>query len=200
MTTYYKSLTYNIVWRATEICRRMELTTTDKDERLALRIAELSFTFMTIEAALNHLGLRLRPDIFGDDVRERNCFNGREEIGGQKYYGIMGKLKFIYDCCEITYDESSPDILFVRQLKNFRDLISHGKTEEKNIPYPSKKGETPDMVTPELWQIVSSNLVDECHTRVKGLIERLFSHAKKINPDVESLAFGGSFYQRTTIE
>jgi hypothetical protein len=56
------------------------------------------------------------------------------------------------------------------------------------------------MVTPEFWQIVSSNLVDECYTTVKGLIERLFCHAKKINPDVESLVFGTSFYQRTTIE
>lgn len=75
MTTHYISRTYIDLWTAVELHVRLESKTQDKDERLAARISSLVFAFFTLEAYLNHLGAKARPDLWeGKNNRGRSSY------------------------------------------------------------------------------------------------------------------------------
>jgi len=200
MTTHHISRTYIDLWTAVELHVRLESKTQDKKERLTARISSLVFAFFTLEAYLNHLGAKARPDLW-EGKKEREYFSGRKTINGQKYFGPIGKLQFLLSQCGMNYDESSQDIQTIRRLKQFRDLLAHGKTEEDSLPISCPSGKTPELIVPEVWQYVQSDLTESAYKHVRDIIERLHQSALKAFPNaaLEPAAFVSSFFQSTDV-
>jgi hypothetical protein len=200
MTTQYISRTYIDLWTSVEILVGLESEMQDKNRRIAARLSALVFAFLTLEAYLNHLGAKIRPDLW-EGKNERRYFNGWKDIDGKKYYGPIGKLQFLYSQCGLVYDERSEEIQIIRKLKQFRDLLAHGKTEEKAIPVSCPPGQEPKFIVPEVWQYVHSNLRESTYTTVRRVIEGLHEAALLSFPDsnLEPAAFVSSFFQMTDI-
>ena len=201
MSTQYISRTYEDLWTSVELHVRLETETEDKDQKLAARLSALVFSFFTLEAYLNHLGTKAKPDLW-EGRRERDYFGGRKEINGRKYFGPMGKLEFLYSECGLVYEKSSDDVQTIRRLKEFRDLLAHGNTEEDVLPITCPRGQEPDLIVPQVWQYVHSDLRELSYSCVKKVIERLHDAAASSFPEagLEPVAFGCAFYQVTDVE
>ena len=198
MTTRYISRTYIDLWTSVEIHVRLESETKDKDARLAARLSALVFAFFSLEAYLNHLGIKMRPDLW-EGEKEREYFSGRNKIDGHRYYGPIGKLQFLYLKCGLIYDETSDEMQTIRKLKQFRDILAHGKTEEAALPVSCAPDEMPYLIVPEVWQYVQSDLREAAYAHVRIVVERLHKAALAAFPDIglEPAAFVSSFFQVT---
>jgi hypothetical protein len=198
MTTHFVSRTYIDLWTSVKILIRMEAEAQDKDQKFATRLSALIFAFFTFEAYLNHLGIMVRPDLW-EGKKERGYFNGRKKIDGQEYYGIIGKLHFLYSQCGLVYDKTSAEMQTIRKLKEFRDLLAHGKTEKDILPISCAPSQTPELIVPEVWQYVQSDLLEAAYVHVKSVVEQLHTAAVVAFPDVdiEAAAFVNSFFQIT---
>jgi len=198
MTTHYISRTYIDLWTCVQLHVRLESQTQDKDHRLAARLSALVFAFLTLEAYLNHLGIKTRADLW-EGKNEREYFSGRKDINGQRYFGPIGKLQFLCSECGLVYDETSEEMQTIRKLKEFRDLLAHGKTEEDVLPISCPSGQTPELIVPEVWHYVQSDLRQSACLHVKKVIERLHEAALVKFPyaSLERAAFVSSFFQST---
>jgi len=179
---------------------RLARNSRDKDDQLAAHISALVFLFFSLESYLNHLGERIRPDLW-EGKKEREYFSGRQEIDGARYFGPVGKLQFLLVQCGLPYEESSDEITTILRLKQFRNLLAHGKTEEGTLHISSPSGAWPELVVPDVWKYVQSDLLELAYPHVKNLIERLHTAAQKTFPeaDLESAAFLSSFWQTTDV-
>ncbi|MFH1673289.1 MAG: hypothetical protein ABIF87_07685 [Pseudomonadota bacterium] len=200
MPTHYVSRTYIDLWTAVELHAQRESDTPDKDQRLAARLSALVLTFFTLEAYLNHLGMMVRPDLW-EGNNERKYFSGRKEIDGQRFYGPIGKLQFLYAQCGLIYDKASDEMQTIQKLKEFRDLLAHGRTEEDSLPISSSPGQRPERIVPQIWQYIQSNLREDAYTHVRKVVEQLHAAAITTFPSVniESAAFVSSFFQITDV-
>ena len=179
---------------------RLERETSDKDRRLAARLSGLIFAFFSLEAYLNHLGRKTSPDIW-EGEKEREYFSGRKKIDGHRYSGPTGKLQFLYSKCGLFYDENSEEMRTIRKLKQFRDILVHGKTEEAVLPVSCRPDEIPELIVPEVWQYVQGGLREDAYLHGRNVIERLHKAALAAFPDVglETAPFMSSFFQATDV-
>jgi hypothetical protein len=196
MTTHYVSRTYIDLWTLVELHVHRQSATQDKDERIAARFSAIVFAFFALEAYLNHLGMKIKPDLW-EGKKEREYFSGRKKIEGQKYYGPIGKLQFLYSQCGLYYDRTSEEMETIQRLKEFRDLLAHGRTEESILPISCSSGQPPELIVPEVWQYVNSGLLETAHTHVRRIVERLHTAAVVAFPNakIEPAAFVTSFLQ-----
>ena len=198
MPTYFLSRTYRDIWRAVEIQKRMEELTENKDERLALRLSSMLLLFMSFEAYLNHLGETIVPDIW---KKERKNFNGRTEIDGETYPGPLGKYTYLQRRCGILDDSVASEIKIVEELKKFRDLLAHGKTEEGQTSYSCKQGDFPKIYTPKVWEMINSDLLSRSFLAIKSLFCTTHCAMLTAFPDsgLESSPFVSSFIQASDV-
>lgn len=198
MATRYLSRTFRDIWITVEIFKRMETSTTDKDERRALRFSSMLLLFFSFEAYLNHLGEKIAPEIWKN---ERKNFNGKSEINGEKYPGPIGKFTYLQLLCGISDDSVITEIEIVKELKKFRDLLAHGKTEEVEIPYSCKHGAALEIYTPIVWELINSNLLERSFLAIKCLLCTTHSAALAAFPDsgLEPSPFVSSFFQITDV-
>ncbi len=198
MATKYISLTYRDLWTTVETHRRMESKTTDKDERFALRFSTMLLLFFMFEAYLNHLGEKIAPDIWAD---ERNNFNGRNKITGKRYLGPIGKCEYLQLRGSLPEDLVMADIAVIKELKQFRDLLAHGRTEEETTSYTCQQGDPLEIHTPKVWELVNSDLLERSLSAVKAQIIVMHDAALTASPSsgLEPSPFVSSFIQITTV-
>ena len=176
----------------------MGTATKDKDERLALRFSTMLLLFFSFEAYLNHLGERIAPDIWVD---ERNNFNGRNEIAGRRYLGSIGKCEYLQSRCGVPEATVTNEMGAMMELKQFRDLLAHGKTEEGTTSYSCPQDESLELHTPEVWQLVNSDLMERAFAANKSLMTTIHSAALVAYPEsgLEPSPFLSSFIQITDV-
>ena len=198
MPTHYLSRTYRDIWRAVEIQKRMEVATAINDERRTLRLSSMLLLFMSFEAYLNHLGEIIAPEIWKN---ERINFNGRTEIGGEKYPGPIGKYTYLQRSCGISDDSVVTEIGIVKELKKFRDLLAHGKTEGGQISYSCRNSDIPEIYTPKVWELINSDLLERSFLAIKCLLCATHCAALAAFPDseLEPSPFVSSFIQITDV-
>lgn len=198
-TSKYISRTYRDLWMAVKIQKRMGAATAINDERLALRLSTMLLLFLSFEAYLNHLGEKIAPEIWEN---ERGNFNGKKEIDGEKYPGPIGKFTYLQLSCGIPDDSVVTEIVIVKELKKFRDLLAHGKTEESEITYSCKQGESLEIYTPKVWELINSDLLERSFLAIKCLLCTTHSAALVVFPNsgLEPSPFVSSFIQITDVE
>lgn len=199
MTTHFVYITYIILWIAATTQRDLIGKVEDKDQKLALRYSSLILSFFALEAYLNHLGQRIRPQIWQN---ERAYFSGRKAINGRKYRGVLGKLEYLAQECSCPFDGSERPMSTIKILKEFRDLVAHGKTEDKTIDESCRIGERPPIRKGRITKHVEAEFVDRALQDVENLIQGLHQGALKAFPEseLEECAFGMHFWQLTQIE
>jgi hypothetical protein len=79
------------------------------------------FAYHTVEAYLNYVGERIAAEIW---QRERNYF--RKE----PYRGAEGKLRCVMNLAQLPWRPEERPLKTILDLKYFRDLIAHGKSEK----------------------------------------------------------------------
>jgi hypothetical protein len=146
-----------------------------KDEALALRLAALNMCFFSLEAFLNHLIQALNPKVWS---QERQYFSGRKKIDGKKYYGPIGKLKYVHVLCNLTYDNTVDSIQTVTAIKEYRDTIAHGRTYHY-------KAEKPLSQTANLFTIATHEILLLAFQHFDILRCDLFDEVKKCYPDID---------------
>lgn len=198
MTTQYVSRTYRDLWTAVELHRDMVTASKDKDNRLALRFSTMLLLFFTFEAYLNHLGEMVSAEVWND---ERNYFNGRKEILGKRYFGPIGKLEYLQSICNLSEDGLENDFTAIKELKGFRDLLAHGKTEQGELPISCTVNSLPEPYTPTVWQHINSDLMERSFDAVKSIMTLLHNAAIAAFPDsdLEPSPFVSSFIQVTDV-
>ena len=90
----------------------------------------------------------------------------------------------------------------IRELKKFRDLMAHGKTEEESIPYTCPPTESPELVTPIVWQYINSDLMERAFAAIKSLMTTIHAAALAASPSsgLEPSPFVSSFIQITDVK
>lgn len=197
MGTHYSSRTYRVIWTAVEIHKRMGGVATDKDERLALRFSTMLLLFLALESYLNHVGERIASEVWAD---ERNYFNGRNLLGGQRYLGSIGKYEYLQTQCRIPEGSVSTEKATLKELKDFRNMLAHGKTEEGVTSYSCKIGDPLEPHLPEIWALINSDLLERSLPAVKFLMCHLHAAALVVFPDssLEPSPFTGPPFSQIT--
>jgi len=176
----------------------METAEKDKNKRLALRFSTMLLSFFSFEAYLNHLGERITPEVWSD---ERNNFNGRNEIAGRRYLGPIGKCQYLQSRCGIPEETVSAEMGVIKELKQFRDLLAHGRTEEGTTSYTCPQTDSLEIHTPEVWQLVNSDIMERAFAAIKSVMTTMHAAAVGAFPDsgLEPSPFVSSFIQITDV-
>lgn len=187
MSNISAEFTYVTLWTAfrhlTRMYHQAYPDTQRKDEALALRLAALNMGFFSFEAFLNHLIQAIRPEVWKD---ERGCFSGRRPVDGTKYYGPIGKLKFVHLLCGRTYDENADDVKTAVKIKGLRDVMAHGRSyydEPDDIPASEMPNVPPS--TSKLFDIATHDLLIAALQHLDGLRCSLFDETKQRFQDVD---------------
>jgi hypothetical protein len=173
--------TYVTLWTAFQHLHRMYDVAHQhpkcKDDALALRLGALNMGFFAMEAFLNHIIQALAPDVWKS---ERDCFAGRQPIDGMKYYGPIGKLKYVHLLCDQIYDENATAVQAAVKIKKLRDMMAHGRSyydEPEDIYLNELSNVHPP--TPQLFEIGTHDLLVAAVQHFSGLRCRLFDAAKQ---------------------
>lgn len=181
MSNISTQFTYVTLWTAFQHLHRMyDVAHQDpqcKDKAHALRLGALNMGFFALEAILNHIIQALAPDVWHN---ERKCFAGRQPIDGVKYYGPIGKLKYVNFLCDQTYDENATDVQTALKVKELRDMMAHGRSYYDD-PEDIHLDEFPSVPPPasQLFEIGTHELLDATVQHFSSLRCRLFDAAKQ---------------------
>ena len=154
-----------------------------KDDALALRLAALNMAFYSLEAFLNHLIQAIKPEVW---TNERMYFSGRKQIDGNKYYGPIGKLKFVHVLCGRKYDENSDSIKTVIEIKRLRDMMAHGRSYyDKPDDIKINDIHIASGPTSELFSIATHELLLAVFRHFDSLRCSLFDETKQCFEDID---------------
>ena len=143
-----EAITHRVLWRITQ--EQVELAQGKEAGWIYPSVVAQVFAYHTVEAYLNYVGERLEPDIWRN---ERNYFRN------EPYRGALGKMHKIVDLVGLPWTEEARDerpLKTIMDLKYFRDLISHGKTEKFDEVILHEAGEEPLRPSSELVKLSES--------------------------------------------
>lgn len=106
--------THEYLWRSAS--RLLEHAETQAEGRFYYLLPSLLMSYMAFEAFINFCGFVVLPELWKD---EKKNFKGN---------GIEGKLKrIITELPNVTWQKFESPFQRIRDLENFRDIVSHGK-------------------------------------------------------------------------
>jgi len=144
-------------------------------------MSEMLFAYLSYEAYLNFVGLRIAPEEWSD---ERNFF------ASGSYQGIRGKLKLIEEKLGFRVDRTAHPYNTVANLEQFRDLISHGKPDNYQVTSAAVKRSPDFPFSGKLNQWVTPQKAAEAKSSVFELCRIIHEHVKQINRLKNDRTFG----------
>jgi len=160
--------THMYLWNGCkELVKMGDEVSKQKEHRsLYYHMAGNLMAYLTYEAYLNFVGLRLLPKVWK---------NEREFFGRGKYRGIEGKLQLILEKCGIpTIDKGRRPYQTIAKLGNLRDFLVHGKPWIYGKIVEYGEDEKPDMFPDKfIYQECSPESAHHAAADVKKFIEYL---------------------------
>lgn len=137
------------------------------------------FAFHALEAYLNYIGEHLAPEVWA---------NEREFFQKQPYRGFDGRIRKIFELCEIAEsDRGTRPYSTVWLLKDLRDFIAHGKTEKISQVVEHGAHEEAPWAKTQLSEYVTKERAYEARDDIAAIAQQIHDAAR---PRVNDIWFG----------
>ena len=154
------SNTYEYLWSACE--KNMEDARKTDGSPWYYYFSAMTMAYFCYEAFLNHLLHYIAPDIFA---------NEKEYFSKAPYQGTEGKLKKVCELTGIDFpNKGDTQYQQIRLLKELRDFVAHGKTEQYSSIIEAKSGHEATEVQSKLYELVSKKNAERAIPLLKEFI------------------------------
>lgn len=154
------SNTYEYLWSACE--KSLQDAKNTSGSPWYYYFTAMTMAYFCYEAFLNHLLLHIAPEVW---EKEKELFSK------QPYKGTEGKLKKVCEVAGLPFpDKGSNQYQQIKLLKQLRDFVAHGKTEQYREIVQAKSGHEVANVQSRLHGFVTKKNVERAIPALKEFI------------------------------
>lgn len=178
--------THEYLWRSAS--RLLEHAEKNDDGSFYFLLPSLLISYMALEAFINFCGFVILPDLWKD---EKKNFKGK---------GMEGKLeKIVAELPSFSWRKGEPPYQKIRNLEEFRDIVSHGKVEATQY-IAERKDDGSHFQFQHSWDTyLSVNAVKSARGDIKSFCQSLLVELRKHSdhPHLNFDAFEGALASGT---
>jgi hypothetical protein len=159
--------THRSLWSAAEILRQRGRP--DQDAFGIFVMASMLFVYLSFEAYLNDLGIRVSPKMWKDE---------KAAFGRGQYRGTLGKAEYLAGELRLPLSRGSRPFQTVVELDHRRDMVVHGHTEilDREVQYLDPRQLS--AILPEIRALSDIDFLDRAFEDTESVCDKMQARAQ----------------------